>query len=106
MVMYPHFLKSLHDKAKTTKTERMKRKARVMLMVIATGFHMCCYLPYAITLFLYTLCVDHCGINAWYFKATSTLTVTHGLLNVFLYIAQNKEFRKEMVETFRCKCRG
>ena len=85
--------------------KRAKRKARVMLMAIATCFYMCCYTPYVVTLCLFTFCADHCGIDEWYVKAAATFTVTHGLLNVFLYIANNEDFRKDVLATFRCKCR-
>ena len=96
-----------HQQLKNTntrsKSRNSKRKSRVVLMAFAACFYMCCYTPYVIAMALYTFCPDHCGVDKWFIKAAATFTVTHGLLNVVLYIAKNREFRLALLTNFRCR---
>ena len=77
-----------------------KRLSSVHLTILAAAFYTLCYGPYVLMITLFAHCPENCGINNGMIKGASTIICLHGLLNAFVYMLKNKDFKKSIMETF------
>ena len=76
---------------------RRKNRSQIKLMLAAIFFILLCYIPYVLTVNLYTFCPNHCGVRQSYVKYAATLSIIHGLFNIVLYIIKEKHFRRGII---------
>ena len=93
---------SLNRLRATAPVNNTKRKSSVNLILLSASFYSVCYAPYAYTIMLYAFCPNSCGIDYSIIVGVATITVFHGLFNIIVYVLKNKEFKKALVDTFRC----